>query len=446
MTLSRRSALRGAAVAGSALAGAGLAGCADVPGAARTTRQAPRRGDGPVRLVFWTWVPLHRAVKLWNRTREDIKVELQIIPANINGGYQKMHAALKSGNPPDLAQVEYYELPAFMLVQGLTDLSRYGAERLRDAYVPWQWEQGVFDGRVFTVPQASGPMAMFYRRDLLDRWDIPVPRTWGEFERAARTVKRRGGGARLTAFPPNQPQWFTALVWQHGARWITTEGDEWVVDLAHPAALEVAEFWERMVRDGLVSTMADQQSGWYRALQTGELVSWVGPQWGDALLRGNTPRTKGNWRVAPMPRWETGASGSGNWGGSSTAVLQGSRHPREALEFAHWLNTAPESIALLTEAGYGWPGARNAVEGTGLDRPDPFFGGQRYNEVFAASDRKVDTSWAWSPTQDQLFSHVIDAFGAAVSERGSLVEALRDCQGRAVDDLLAKGLRARSAR
>lgn len=444
MTIPRRGVLKGAAA--SAVAAPALVGCAETPGAARMTRQSRSRPGEPVKLVFWTWVPLQKAVALWNRTHRDIKVELQIIPANIYGGYQKMHSALKAGDPPDLAQVEYEELPAFMLVQGLTDLSAYGAERLREKYVPWQWQQGVFGGRTYALPQASGPMGLFYRADLFRRWGIEPPRTWGEFERAARIVRRRGGGARLTSFPPNQPRWFASLVWQHGAHWIRTEGDEWLVDLTHPAAMEVAEFWDRLIRDDLVATMADQQSGWYRALQTGQLVSWIGPQWGDALLRSNAPRTKGDWAVVPLPRWESGVSNSGNWGGSSTAVLQGSRHPREALRFAHWLNTDPDSIELLVDAGYGWPGARDAAKAPALDKPDPFFGGQRYNRVFAASDRQVDKSWKWSPTSDQMIAHLHDAFGRAVAQDGTLVDALKDCQPRAVDDLLAKGLQARSAR
>src|SRR5690606_16363170 len=34
-----------------------------------------------------------------------------------------------------------------------------------------------------SVPQDSGPMAMFYRRDLFERWRIDVPTTWGSTPR-----------------------------------------------------------------------------------------------------------------------------------------------------------------------------------------------------------------------------------------------------------------------
>lgn len=438
----RRNVLAWGAAAAAAPA---LSGCGEQAGAARPTRQA-RRGPGEkVQLVFWTWVPLQKAVALWNRTHPDIRVEVQIVPANTQGGYQKMHASLKAGSPPDLAQVEYYALPEFMLVNGLTNLSEYGADELAGSYVDWQWKQGVFGGDVHAMPQASGPMGYYYRKDLFERWDVEVPRTWDEFRAAAVRVKKRGSGSRITSFPPMNAMWYAAFPWQRGAQWIRTEGDTWIVDIDSRTSLEVADFWDGLLRDGLVTVMPDTQSGWYRAMQTGQLASWPAAQWGDALLRGNAPGTEGRWRVAALPQWEAGGSASANWGGSATAVLQGTRRPAEALRFAHWLNTDPRSIDLLAEAGYGWPAARVDLEETALGRPDPFFGGQRYNEVFQSSDAHVDTSWKWAPTTVQSFDHIKDAFGRAASGRGTLVEALRDVQSMVVDDLRAKGLRARSA-
>ncbi|MFI9169958.1 ABC transporter substrate-binding protein [Streptomyces lincolnensis] len=443
---SRRSVLRwGAGTAGALAASASLTACGQTVGAARTTRQAATRPGQKVRLVFWTWVPMQKTVDLWNRTHPGIHVEMQTIPQNVQGGYQKMHAALTAGNPPDLAQVEYHELPGFMLVNGLTDLSAYGADELRDSYAPWQWNQGVFDGRVRTVPQASGPMGLFYRTDLFEKWGIEAPATWADFEQAARVVKARGGGARLCTFAPNQPSWFAAMCWQRGARWIRTQGDDWIVSLDDALSREVADFWERLVRDDLVFVGPDMSSAWFRQIQTGQISAWVGPQWGDAMLRSNAPGTKGKWRVAPLPQWTRGDNSSANWGGSSTAILQGTRHPREALEFAHWVNTDPEAVDLNISVGYGWPAATGIFRGSALDRPDPFFGGQRYNDVFTASDRAIDTSWKWSPTTDADFAQLGDAFGAALAGDGSLASSLAGAQRNTVDNLLAKGLKARSA-
>ncbi|MEV6108884.1 extracellular solute-binding protein [Streptomyces sp. NPDC051940] len=423
-----------------------LAACAESPGAARISTSADRKPGQKIMLVFWTWVPLQKTVELWNSKNPDVQVELQIVPGGTNGGYQKMHASLKAGNPPDLAQVEYHELPSFMLVNGLTDLTRFGAEKLAPSYVDWQWQQGVFGGRVRTIPQASGPLGFYYRRDLFERWDVEVPTTWEAFEQAARDIRRRGGGARICSFPPANPNWFAGLVWQRGARWFRTEDDTWIVDIDGAESREVADYWDRLVRDDLVTLMPELQPGWYQAMQTGQLASWVGAQWGDALLRNNAPGTSGKWSVTSMPQWEPGALTAANWGGSSTAILQGTRHAVEAMEFAHWLNTDPESIDLLIASGYGWPAAKIDYRQTALGKPDPFFGGQRYNDVFAEADQHIDTSWKWSPTHDQSQAHLADAFGRVASGKGTFAEALEDCQDRVVDDLKAKGLKVRSAR
>ncbi|WP_369203849.1 ABC transporter substrate-binding protein [Streptomyces sp. PU-14G] len=440
----RRTLLAGAAATAAAPA---LAACGEQAGAARTTRQAPRTPGRRVDLVFWTWVPLQKAAALWNRKHPDIHVTVQTVPANTSGGYQKMHSSLKAGDPPDLAQIEYYALPEFMLVGGLTDLTAYGADKLKDAYVDWQWQQGVFAGRTYAVPQASGPMGFFYRADLFERWDVEVPRTWDAFRTAAAQIRRRSGGAsRISAFPPANAQWFASFPWQRGAHWVRTEGDTWIVDLASPESLEVADFWDGLVRDDLLLPTQDAQSAFFKALQTGQLAGWPGAQWYDALIRGNAPGTKGKWRVAELPQWEPGAHASANWGGSATAILQGTRHPAEALRFAHWLNTDPDSIELLVEAGYGWPAAELDLADSPLGEPSDFFGGQAYNEVFQLSDRNVDTTWRFGPTTTQSYAHIQDNIGRVVAGHGTIRDALKDAETKFVDDLKAKGLKARSAR
>ncbi|MGP3988849.1 ABC transporter substrate-binding protein [Streptomyces sp. 3N207] len=423
-----------------------IAACGEQAGAARMTKQTRRTPGRRVNLVFWTWVPLQKAAALWNKQNPDIHVTVQTVPANTSGGYQKMHAALKAGDPPDLAQIEYYALPEFMLVRGLTDLSKYGADRLKDSYVDWQWQQGVFAGRTYAMPQGSGPMGFFYRADLYDKWDLEVPRTWDEFRQTALKIKKRSGGSYITAFPPVNAQWFASFPWQRGAHWVRTEGDTWIVDLTSEESLQVADFWDGLIRDKLVATIQDSQGSFFKGLQTGQLASWLGAQWQDALIRGNAPGTKGKWRVAELPQWERGEHASANWGGSSTAILQGTRHPEEALKFAHWLNTDPASIKLLVEAGYGWPSAELDLKESPLGKPDPFFDGQVYNEVFQVSDRNVDTSWRFSPTTTQSYAHIQDNIGRVVAGHGTIGEALADAQTKFVDDLKAKGLDARSAR
>jgi multiple sugar transport system substrate-binding protein len=442
--VTRRGLLAGAAGLAAAGAAAGsLAGCsaAAVPPPGRPDR---RSGES-VTLTFWSWVPgIKAAVDLWNKRRPDVHVQLDNIVPGGNGGYARIDAAVRAGGAPDLAQIEYQQLPAFMLDGGLLDLTPYGVGEHEHLFVPWQWRQGVFDGRVRSVPQASGPMGMFYRADLLHKWGIDVPVTWDDYRAAARKVRKADPGAYIMAFPPGNSAYQTALAWQAGAHWFAADGDTWIIDLTDPDTTRMCDYWDGMLADRLVIAEQDQQNGWFAQVQQGKIVTWVGPQWGDALLIGNAAGTAGKWRVASMPQWDPAHPAAANWGGSSTAIMQDTRHPYEAIEFAIWLNTNLDSVDLLIAGGYGWPALAGAYDHTVLRKPSAFFGGQRYNAVFDKADGEIDTSWMWLPTQSAAFDRLDDAITSAVTGGGKLIDALRTAQGQIIDDLRAKGLKARA--
>ncbi|MEL7976305.1 extracellular solute-binding protein [Isoptericola sp. F-RaC21] len=434
-------------VAGMVLTGL-IAACSGGSGgdqaAVSAAHAVPSKAPGEkVELTFWSWVPgVDKAVDLWNSENPDVQVTLEQIPSGSAGGYAKMHSALEAGTgAPDLAQIEYQEIPGFLLDGGLVDLTQYGVQKDRDKFVDWQWQQGVFGDGVYAVPQASGPMALFYREDLFTKWGIDVPTTWVEFRTAAQEVREADPDAYISTFPPGNSAWFASLAWQNGGSWFGTDSGSWTVDIDNEQTREVARYWDQMVADDLVKTEPDFANGWYSDLQDGRITAWVGAQWGDAIISGNAPDTAGKWRVAPMPQWDEGGDfRSANWGGSSTAVLTGSEHPAEAKDFAVWLNTDPESIDLLIGGGYGWPAAADAFDGSALDKKNEFFGGQRINDVFADADAAIDRDWSWIPTTAATYQSLNDGFQSAIAGDGTFVEAVEDAQAKTVADLKAKGL------
>lgn len=445
--ISRRDVLRygvGAALVGAAGTGA-LAGCGSSSAPARMSAQSKVSPGQRVNITFWTWLPVQKIVAKWNRSHPQIHVDLQIIPAGSGGGYQKMYSALRVGNAPDLAHVEYQEIPAFMLVQGLTNLAPYGIEKYKSDFVEWQWQQGVFGKGVYSMPWASGPMAMFYRPDLLKEWGIVPPPTWPAFEAAARKVRQRSRTAYLHSFPPSNSAWFEGLAWQAGGNWVKSDGNTWLVDIDNRPTRKVAAFWDRLINDDLVNVENDGTSAWYKQIQDGKLASFVSADWYDALLEGNAPNTSGKWMTTLMPQWTAGKKAAANWGGSSVAVLQGSRHPVQAMEFAHWFATNVGAVNESIELGGGWPALTDAFHKTVLSKKSKFFGGSVYNSAFNVADAHVDTSWRFLPTNDAMVDHMNDAFSAAIASGGSLEGALSGVQDLVVSDLKAKGLTVRPA-
>src|SRR5215471_12639966 len=79
------------------------------------------------KITFWAWVPgIDRAVKAFNKSHPAICVTLSDVGAG-SPEYTKLTQALKAGSgAPDVAEVEYDELPSFVLTKDVLDLTQYG--------------------------------------------------------------------------------------------------------------------------------------------------------------------------------------------------------------------------------------------------------------------------------------------------------------------------------
>lgn len=199
-----------------------LAACA-TPGTVSVNAQPTIAAAGePIRLTYWAWLKdLQKVADIWNAKNPGVQVEAVWIPGGNSGGYQKMYSALAAGGGPDLGQVEMRTVPEFMLVNGLVDLSRYGAEEHAAKFDQTLWNQVSFDGGVYGVPQDSGPMATFYQPAIFEQVGGAPPATWDEWAGLAREL--RGIGVYLDCFPISDAGVFTAFATQSGAQWLTPE-------------------------------------------------------------------------------------------------------------------------------------------------------------------------------------------------------------------------------
>ncbi|MGK9146276.1 extracellular solute-binding protein [Plantibacter flavus] len=441
--MTRRQLLAWAAAGG---ATALLAGCSTPgtvsPNAGPTI--APAVSGEKITLTYWAWLKdLQKVADVWNADHPNVQVEAVWIPGGNNGGYQKLYSALAAGGGPDLAQVEMRTLPEFLLVNGLVDLRRYGADEYASRYNETLWNQVSYVDGVYGIPQDSGPMALYFRPDLLERAGASVPTTWDEWMVTAAAV--REAGMYLECFALNDASWFAAMATQAGASWFTIDGDTWKVDMTDDATLEVARFFDKAIDDGVMTTGFTQFSpAWFAAAADDKIASLAGASWGDALLQG-VAGAEGKWRVAPLPRWGSQGYGSTFQGGSTAAVLANSKHPKEALEFAVWMTTSEAGInAMIEHSGIGWSPNDDFI-GTARMQPSEFFGGQNYNEeVFVPAARDQNNDWQWWPLTQQSFNILADGFRKKASG-GSLVDAVVGGQRDIITAFRNKGLRIEAA-
>src|SRR5260221_59401 len=205
-----------------------------------TPSSSSSTSSGPVTLTFWTWVPnVQSEVNLFEQSHPNIKIKV------VNAGqgapeYTKLRTALKAGSGgPDIVQIEFQYLPTFELTGDLVDLSQYGANSIKNDYVPWTWSQVTQGSKVYAIPQDSGPMGLLYRKDIFDQYHLAVPQTWAQYAQEAVALHKANPKIYMTYFPLGDAGWFNGLLWQAGSRPFKVNGTNVSVNINDPAALQV---------------------------------------------------------------------------------------------------------------------------------------------------------------------------------------------------------------
>lgn len=408
-----------------------LSGCA--PSSSGTSSTAPvsqadidKAMNTETTLTFWSWVPdIQKEVDLFEAKYPKIKVDV----VDTSGGtqqYPKLRAALKAGKgAPDVAQIEYQYIPSFRQTQSLADLTPYGAADTKDQFVDWIWNQVADDKGVWAVPQDAGPLGNLYRSDIFKAAGVEAPETWADYATAAQTIKDKTG-SYIADLPGNDPGQMVGFFWQAGAKPFGYDGDKTVtVNLDSPETQKVVSFWQDLVKKDLVSTDADFNDEWYQGLAQGKYASWQVAAWGPIFLQGTAKNTSGNWTAAKIPQWKAGEDVSGNWGGSTSAVMESSQNKIAAYEFAKFLNTDSESALMLANEQFLFPTTKATLTDPAfVDQSSEFYGGQKVNEFFAGVSETVDKDFQWLPFMDYVYSSYTETLGKAISEKGDMTAGL----------------------
>ncbi|GAC1581088.1 MAG: extracellular solute-binding protein [Ktedonobacteraceae bacterium] len=422
-----------------------LAPLAACGGSSSTGTNGGSSSSGPVTLTFASWVPgIDKAAALYTASHPNIKINVQSVPAGANGTYAKFLTEIQAKNAPDLGQIEYQLLPTFEGTGGLLDMSTYNAASIKGQFVPWTWSQVTQGNAIYAIPQDTGPMAMYYRTDLFKKFGIAVPKTWDEY--AAAAVKLHTGNSQyyITDFPPKDAGQYIGYAWQAGAKWFRINGQSWTVGVNDAASKKVSDYWQGLLDKKLVKTDPDFSQAWYNDLQNGGAATWISAVWGANTILSNAPKTSGNWAVAPMPQWTAGQNVAGNWGGSTTIVFKNSQHPKEATEFAMWLNSNADSVKSMITTAQIFPALTSALNTPTSDAVKTFYSGQDVFSLFKDASNNVDVNFQWGPTMNQVFTDLGDNFSNAVDGKTTLSAALDTVQASTIAAMKKQGFNVSS--
>lgn len=401
--------------------------------------------SGPVTITYWGWVPnMDKVVDVWNDENPDIQVNYVKTDAG-DAIVTKLLTAITAGSgAPDLVQTEYQAIPTLVSSDALADISGVIGDDVEGKFSDGVWSAVTLGGdAVYAIPQDSGPMMFFYRKDIFDRLGLSAPTTWDEYAAAAEAVHADNPNAYLGTFSSGDAGQFAGLTQQAGASWWGIDGDTWSVDFDSPEVTKVADFWGGLVEDGVIDVQKQFTPEWNAALADGSQVGWVSAVWAPGVLAGNAPDTKGLWAAAPMPQWDASSPANGNWGGSGVAVTSQSTNVEAAVKFNTWLETDPEAVKLLVEQGALYPATSESAEALSA-APDFFSDQTDFYDIAAEAGASVQP-FIYGPNVNVAYSAFNDEFGKAVQTKtkAAFLSAVENVQTTTIDDLKKAGFTVR---
>jgi multiple sugar transport system substrate-binding protein len=407
------------------LAGAGLA--------ASALPAVPALSQDKVKLLLWSWLPDFKdQVDMFMAAHPNIQVEL------VNAGqgapqYANLRAGLQAGSGlPDVTHMEFQLINSFRQVDAFLDIGQW-ANAHKGEFPAGSWNQVSEGDAVYAMPWDSGPMALLYRTDVLEKHGIQPPKTWAEFAESAIKLHEADANAFLTNAPFTQGGWVNALLWQAGWRPVKRNGTEIAININDQVAKDFAKYWQALLDAKAIEAQPDFTTEWYTALDEGRYATWITAGWGPVFLSGVAKTSSGKWGAADLPQWQDGQFVTSNWGGSTLAAMKATQHPAEAAELAIWLTTNPEATKLYTTKQFLFPTLTSILESPDFaGQKSEFYGGQAVNEVFVKSAKAIDLGFEWSPFQDYVYQAMSDEFGAALSGSGTLADAFDRIQASVV--------------
>ncbi|WP_240230246.1 ABC transporter substrate-binding protein [Devosia lacusdianchii] len=209
-------------------------------------------------------------------------------------------------------------------------------------------ESQTVDGKLVALPAFTDAPALFYRKDLLEKYGKSVPTTWDEMAATAQEImdaERAAGNAEMYGFvfQGNAYEGLTcdALEWvksNGGGQIVEADGTISINNPQAAAAIDRAATWIGTISpEGNLAYQEEESRGVWQLGNSVFMRNWP---YAYALGNGDDSAVKGKFDVAPLPAGDgEGAGSAATLGGWNVAVSKYSPDPEEAIKLALFLSS-----------------------------------------------------------------------------------------------------------
>ena len=417
-----------------------------VPVSATAASATARHPALVTNVVFWDWSPgQNRLVALFNKTHPSIHVTLEDVGGG-NAEYVKLADAVKSGTGiPDVAEMEYDEIPSFEITNSVANLVPYGINSSKSDYPTWVWNDVSTNAGadVWAVPDDTGPLADLYNSVEFAKYHLTPPTTWAQFATDAIALHKANPNAYITNFSATDLQWVLSLMAQDGAYPFTYTGGSSVgIDFTGPKQMAFAAYWDKLEAAHAVNGTSDVSVTSFTDMDNGTDALWLSSGWGPSYMQADLKATLGDWRSANLPQWTAGANVGANWGGSCFPVMAASKVKAAAATFAEFAGATLASWNVqVTAPTLNFPGFIPELNKSSfVNLRLAMSGSANLHNAFINSAKTASTV-EWPPFMTEALTDSATAFANVMDYKQTLASAFASFQTTLVNYAKSEGFK-----
>ena len=274
------------------------------------------------------------------------RVTVTTPPQKTDERYFKYLVDLGAGD----SRIDVYQIDVIwpgLLAKHFVDLKQYLSAEDIQQHFPAIVANNTVDGRLVGMPWFTDAGVLYYRKDLLEKYGLPVPQDWSELADTAlyiQTQERKAGHAELWGYVFQGAAYegltCNALEWIAAYGGGTVVGADGAITINNPQAVMAiarAASWIDTVAPPRVISFNEEDAR--QVFQFGNAAFMRNWPYAWALLGAKDSPVAGKVEVAPLPRGGMKGASASTLGGWQLAVSKYSRNPKEAADLVRYLTS-----------------------------------------------------------------------------------------------------------
>lgn len=273
-----------------------------------------------------------------------------------------------------------------------------------------------YQGKVMAMPLFTDNAFLFYRKDLLQKANLPVPTTWEQLQTEAKQLQDKGlvkyGFAGQWASYEGLTCDWTEFLADAGAKVVNDDASRSTID--SPAAVKALSYMKGLVDNGVapksITTFKEQESQTlFDSGQVAFLRNWA-YAYGDAATPKNS-KVVGKVGVVTLPTFQ-GRTGPGHTttGGWNLYVNPHTEHLAADLKFLQWMAGDKAQRMLAVQAGM-LPVRAGVLDDPAVQRTNPVFAMAAKNKLVSRPSNAAE----YAKVSQAIYTNLNAALSGATS-------------------------------